>query len=225
MFTRLSLAVAVSILFLSQRPAGADPLTYDFTGVFQGAGVNGSRQLSGSFTIDSNPTPSSYDSSTENGSSVSITVNAGGQVYNFVNTLQNPNIAAFTAYNWPTGSPPNPTNNSLIEYMWQGSTPSLGSAVNFSMTFYDAGGSPQLLSNVTNFNYVLPSGSFNFGGTAVGSTQGGVGSITSISQVATPEPSTLVTFAMLGIAALARRGFKRRLAACRPATVGSGTTV
>jgi hypothetical protein len=93
----------------------------------------------------------------------------------------------------------------MIEYMWQGSTPSLNSAVNFSMTFYDAGGNPQLLSNVTNFNYYLPAGSFNFGGTALGSTEGGYGSITSISEVATPEPSTLVTFALLGIAALARR--------------------
>lgn len=166
MFTRLSLAVAVSIVFLSQRPAGADPITYDFTGVFQGAGVSGSKQMSGSFTIDSTPTPSSYDTATENGSNVSITVNAGGQVYNFVNTSQNPNIATFTAFNWPTGSPPNPTNNSLIEYMWQGSSPSVNPAVNFSMTFYDAGGSPQLLSNVTNFNYVLASGSFDFSGSA-----------------------------------------------------------
>jgi hypothetical protein len=78
MLARLSLGIVVSIVLGIQQTAGASPITYDFTG----SNVNGSQQISGSFTINADPIVPfvGAQSVTENGSDVSITVNAGGHV-------------------------------------------------------------------------------------------------------------------------------------------------
>ena len=52
---------------------------------------------------------------------MSLTLNAGGQVFNFVNTPQNPNIAAFTAFEWAPGSRADPTNGPFNELQLAGS--------------------------------------------------------------------------------------------------------
>lgn len=211
MLARRSLALAVLIVVVSQKSAGASPITYDFTGTFlQNGMVNGSHQISGSFTINSNPPPSSgLSPAIESGSNVSITINAGGQVYSFANTPQNPSVATFTAYEWLPGSPPNPMSSQpLIEYAWSGSMPSVNPTLNFWMAFYDPGGI-QSLNNAMNFNYNLVTSSFDFGGSLLGSGQGGDGSITSITLVSAPEPSTFAAFTVLGIAAIVHRRWKR----------------
>jgi hypothetical protein len=211
MLARLSLAIMVSIVLIGPQTAKSGPITYDFTGTFSGnTAVNGSNQISGSFTINADPTVSPGATSvTESGIDVSITVNSGGYVYNFVSTPQNPTFATFTAVELQPNLAPNLTSQPLFEYRWFGVNPSLGHV--FAMDFYNPGGASELLANVRNLKFNLDSSSFYFSSTLLGGpNQGGSGTITSITLVSAPEPSTLAAFAMLGIAMIARQRLKRQ---------------
>jgi hypothetical protein len=85
MLTRLAPSIVVAIVCCTLPATFASPITYDFTGTFRGGTVNGSNQITGSFTINADPILGSTASSlTESGSDVSITVNAGGQTFNWI---------------------------------------------------------------------------------------------------------------------------------------------
>jgi hypothetical protein len=212
MHTRLSIAIVATLALGVGQPAWASPITFDFTGTLK-APINGTEQLSGSFTINGDPTPTGWPypltSVNENGSDVSITVNMGGQVFHFDNG-QNPlTTASFTTGPSPTwimqglSGPPQAST-----WIGGGTSSSDGSpGAEFGMTFY----SPALL-NLTNLRdlslplgsgsvYVTTSSSIYGIGVAVG------GDVTSIELVPTPapEPSTLAIFAALGIATMAYR--------------------
>jgi len=208
MLARLSLAIVVSIALSTQRTAGASPITYDFAGTFGGQSLNGISQFNGSFTINGDPTVGSSGSVAEGGSDVSLTVNMGGQVYNFVNQ-QNPVIvASFTAGESPAWIA-NPTGPPQDEAIVSGAIQSGNSLVAFGMSFYSPAAVDQL-ANLRNFSFPLGTSSVYVTDTSGGSYQEAEGTITSIELVSTPEPSTLAVFAVLGIAAMVHRRQKRR---------------
>lgn len=195
MFNRLSLVVAVSILLGSQQIVEASPLTYDFTGTLNQP-VDGAKTFSGSFTINADPTvgpgmASGFYSSgvvNENGSDVSLAVNVGGQVINFVNTPQNPSAVGFQAIVLPPWAE-QPQGTSEIGFSVNGSN----NTDSFGLTFYPFGGVEQL-SNLRDLTLPLDTGSVYFNGVE--------GVITSIETVSAPEPSALAVFAILGLAAM-----------------------
>jgi len=212
MLARPSLAIVVSMALLAPRAIEASPITYDFAGTFNQP-VNGSNQFSGSFTIDSNPTVPialpSWDSGGvgENGSDVSLTVNMGGQTVNFVNTSQNPENATFQAAVIGSGmtgasAPPVSVDFTLQGYL--GTNNPIGLSLNFSHP-----GTDLQLADIGNLN------SPSFTASVVATNPPGApsqsvnGSLTSIEQVPAPEPSTLAVFAVMAIAAMAHRRFRR----------------
>jgi hypothetical protein len=93
MLNRLTLVLALWAL-LAPGTAGADPITYDFTGTLTEP-FNGSKTFSGTLTINGTPPMSPYVPGVEeDGSDVSVSLSAGGQVLNFSNSPQNPLISA-----------------------------------------------------------------------------------------------------------------------------------
>ncbi len=206
MFNRLSLSVAALAVFGTQSTGLADPITYDFSGQFNQP-FNGSTQISGSFTFNPNPTLGGYSYVSETGSDVSITVNAGGQVYNFVNDPQNPFTSA-TVNADVVPAQYSPPGESEVEIAVLGAMESGNLLASFGMTFYSPGGL-ELLQNLRNFNYVLNTSSVSLQVTSQGTLEGGYGSVTSIELVSTPEPSTLALFAVFGIAAMVHRSLRR----------------
>ncbi len=187
----------------------ASPITFDFTGILNPSvslPINGTYQISGSFTINSNPPagpttiPGNGIELTENGSNVSLTVNAGGQTFNFINTSQNPDIATFNAIVWPPGSPSNPTTGPFNEIQVAGSQQIGPKLTSFSMSFYNPGATT-FFANPGSSAYVPGSSTFNFTvSTNSVVDAGGSGVFSSINAV--PEPSTLIVFAVLGMTAL-----------------------
>jgi hypothetical protein len=214
MLNRLSFIIAVSIVLSSQQIVGASPLTYDFTGTLNQP-VDGSTTFTGSFTINANPTV--WSSATvnppdlpvmsgvfESGSDISLTVNLGGQMINYVNTPQFPGSARFSLTTWSDLMNMSPglagLKGPLLEFTVGGGAN--GGNITFGMIFESPGGVEQLsnlrgVSLPLNTSYVTVYDS--------SSQQGAAGSITSIEAVSVPEPSALVVSAMLGIAAMVYR--------------------
>jgi hypothetical protein len=203
MLARLSVAFVVSIALISPQTVGASPITFDFTGALgpNVQPVDGSRQFSGSFTINGDPTvnPGSYAVS-EGGSDVSITLNVGGQVINFVNSPQSPNTSAnFYVTQVTLQEKTGPVLED--EFLVSGVTPSGSSTLYFNFSFFSPATDNQL-GNLRNFSLPLDSSSVNLE-VSSGTFQGPLGTITSIQLVSAPEPSMLAVFAVLGIAAMA----------------------
>jgi hypothetical protein len=210
MLARLSFAIVVLIAHGAQQTVGASPITYDFTGTFGGQAVNGVSQFNGSFTINGDPTVSSSGSVNESGSDVSVTVNMGGQLFNFVNQ-QNPDVVAtFIAGELPTWIA-NPTGLPQDQAFVYGATQSGNPIITFGMSFYSPAAADQL-ANLRNFSFPTGTSSVYVTDTSGTSYQWAEGSITSIDLVSTPEPSTLAVFAVLGIAAMVHRRQRRRQA-------------
>jgi len=212
MLNRLSFIIAVSIVLSSQQIVGASPVTYDFTGTLNQP-VDGSTTFTGSFTINANPTVNPGASwVAESGSDVSLTVNLGGRMINYVNTPQFPDSATFQLA-WFSASfmqafligPPGVAALPELEFSVKGGGAN-GGNITFAMSFDKPGGVEQL-SNPQDVILPLNSIYVTVEDTEPypASNQGSAGSITSIEAVSVPEPSALVVSAMLGIAAMVYR--------------------
>jgi PEP-CTERM motif len=208
MLNRLALVVAVWVLVDTHRMVAANPITYDFTGTFQQP-FDGSTAFSGSLTF--NATPTLQDATlqgggvAETGSDVSLTLNAGGQVFNFNNSPQNPTSSGVSVFpSSPLGTLPS------VELSFGGRNSGAagsGPAISFAVTMYDYGVAALPYSNLASLSFPAYTSSVQLQElTAGGAISGGVGgALTSFEAVSTPEPSTLVVFAGLGLAALLRR--------------------
>ncbi len=205
MLNRLSFIIAVSILLSGQQIVGASPLTYDFTGTLNQP-VDGSTTFTGSFTINANPAVNPGASWViESGSDVSLSVNLGRQVINYVNTPQVPDSVTFGAsVQPPMNESPGVAGVPLVEFYVGGGAN--GGKTTFGMTFYSPGGVEQL-SNLRDVSLPLDTSSVYVTDSSGVSNQWSEGSITFIGAVSVPEPSALVVSAMLGIAAMVYRRF------------------
>ncbi len=208
MLLRLTLALAVSVVVGIPRIAAADPITYDFTGTLQQP-IDGTTTFSGALTINGTPTEQGPPGDlvrmvTEGGSDVSLSLNLGGQVFNIVNSTQNPfTYVAFSAEGQdPSYSPPD-----VLMSLWGAFNPSKAAqpVLDVYSTFYAFG--TTLPDNLATLN-PSPNGSyFSLQTDSPGSlnSTGTFGQYTSFDLVSTPEPSTLAIFAGLGTAALLHR--------------------
>jgi hypothetical protein len=214
MLQRLALVVAVSILVGTPRMVVADPITYDFSGTFNQP-FDGSTAFSGSLSF--NATPAGDGQSV---SDVSLTLNAGGQVFNFVNSPQDPSTSASVSLQLqppvdPALGPGFLGSEPDIELMVGGAhTGATGSEPNitFGFTMYDYG-LAAVPSNWANLSFSVSTASVVF---PVDQGMSG-GTLTSFEMVSTPEPSTLVIFGALGMAALVRRRCCGSQARCQQA--------
>ncbi len=208
MIARLSLAIVISIAVGSLDTAGASPITYDFTGDFlAGATFNGTKQFSGSFTVNGDPTLASPSSLgvIESGRDVSLTLNVGGQVFSFLNQ-QNPvpGTALFVvqAAPVPVGEPG--VGPLQLEAGVTGTVGNGNSSVDFGLTSYSPAADDDL-ANLRTLNFSLGSTSAYFTDISGETSFESGATITSIQLVSAPEPSTLVVFCVLVIAAIAHR--------------------
>ncbi len=213
MLTRLSLVLTASLALATGQPAGASPITYAFTGTLNDP-LDGASQFNGSFTINGDPTLVGFRPTvTEGGSDVSLTLKIGDQEFHFINQAGLVDkYATFVAGPEPGvyGSP-----RKLDEAFIAGSISSMNGShgASFGMTFYsdaasDLVGNLRNLRNLRDFNYFLGSSSVRLSlDLKDGTSDYSTGRITSIALMpaATPEPSTLAIFAVLGITELARR--------------------
>ncbi|MGP0068330.1 MAG: hypothetical protein ACLQGP_32630 [Isosphaeraceae bacterium] len=217
MLARAALVALISVACFTQQSVEASPITFDFTGNFGMASNGTSTPFSGSFTINGNPTVTNggpnpygpYPYVSEEGSDVSLTVNMGGQVFNFANTASQPNNSMLLVEVQPTvpGTPNTPLET---EFLIKGSSMTLGA--NFALTVYSPGVAQ--LTNLSSFNFNLYNASVEASDiSGVGYTfQGG---ITSIEIVSNPEPGTLAIFAVLALTGLV---YQRRRRLSRGAT-------
>jgi hypothetical protein len=196
MFNRLALVLAVSVLVSTPRLVVADPITYDFTGTFSQP-FDGSKTFNGSLTF--NATPTTGDSSD------SLTVNVGGQVLTFSNSPQNPNVSLTVG----ADVEPN-TTTPTVEFSFVGSIEGNDTSRTFGVTMYDYG-LGAVPSNLASLNLPLYTSTallqeitVNNSTGEVESVTGGSGVLTSYEAVSTPEPSTVVIFAGLALAAIVR---------------------
>ncbi len=220
MLTRMYLLAAIAVVCFTQKSVEASALTYDFTGAFAEP-LNGSTQFSGSFTINGNP-PVAVQAGTpyvsEGGSDVSLTVNMGGQVFNFVNNSQNYTTA------WMTGDTVVPqagsgtgpaSNSSWVEFSLGGAYQLSPNVATFAITFYDYGTAAtsqaaQILGNLGTFNFDPGSSSVYTTVGAQGVNGWAEGQITSLTLVSAPEPSALAVFAVLGLGGAIGKHHRRR---------------
>jgi hypothetical protein len=224
MTRHLSCALAASILLSTPSIVTADPITFDFSGTLNSP-VNGSNQFSGSFTINADPTVSPTNLSppyspywiSENGNNVSLTVTLGGQVTNYINTTEYPNLAALAVSVNPSTLPAesNPSGDVVTvggvpAYSDPGYNPGfwLGFSSPTETIFSQLG--PNNVANLRNFNFSAAAAVDAQYTDAQYTNASGVidrGIVTSIEEVAAPEPSTLVVFAMLGLAAIVHQRY------------------
>jgi hypothetical protein len=200
-----------------------DPTTSNFGGIGGSQVIvsGGVAQIVGySFTPDTYGHPPQI---AEYGNDVSLTVNMGGQTIHYVNTPQNPYAATVEAsgFTQSTYSSPNtfpPTDVFSVSGVTTQYHPGNSFSDNsFSMDFYSRPDTifsnlpPGQVAYLGNFNF-----SNSFHGLDAGSASGGsyTGTITSIEMVSAPESSTLVIFAVLGIAARALRSCRSRSKTC-----------
>jgi hypothetical protein len=197
MLRRLSLALAAAALIVPWKAAKASPLTYNFSGTFNGGtGAVLSGPFSGSFTIDSNGTLGSGGTISQNGSDVSFSIGN----FSFANNSQNPGTtASFTVSDQPSAPQP-------VVADFEGKISSIG--LNFSLLFNNPGSVSQY-TNLANYNFSTSTFgsltlSFQNGGTTTSTNNG---TISSIGPAAVPEPHTAVAFIVLfgGAALLQRR--------------------
>lgn len=197
MLPRLALVVAVSVVLGTPRMVMADPIKWDFTASLNKP-VDGSKAMSGSITFGGT-------SILELGvNDVSVTLNLGGQVFNFQDNPQDSSsgtvsfdvIQSQPFQSWP-GGPSEP----IAEFYLS----AINNQVKFFMTDYVSGISLNPpFSPTANFSaadLLHGDAGFNF---SLNATEGAVGSITSMELVPTPEPSALFIFAGLGVAAMIR---------------------
>jgi hypothetical protein len=213
MLNRLSFIIAVSIVLSSQQIVGASPLTYDFTGTLNQP-VDGSTTFTGSFTINANPTV--WSSATvnppdfpvmsgvfESGSDVSLTVNLGGQMINYVNTPQFPGSARFSLTTWSDLMNMSPGLPGLAGPFVEFTVGGVANGGNFFSMIFECPGGGEQLSNLRGVSFPLNTSYVTLYDSS--SNQWAAGSITSIEAVSVPEPSALVVSAILGIAGMAYR--------------------
>jgi len=215
-FNRFLCAVIASIFLGAPSIVLADPLTFNFTGTLEGT-VFGTNQVSGSFTINANPVvmanfqPPDYQASglygaQESGSDVSVTFQVGGHVINFSNTTPNPDIVQFSAQQ--LGNPQATMPGPLFDYATlSGSNPSPSNSSTIDGFQFNFANSPDTLfanavagqlTNLRNFNFSnITSAEID-----VGSEGWRTALISSIQPAAVPEPSMLIVFATVGIAAM-----------------------
>jgi hypothetical protein len=191
MLNRLALVVAVSVLASSPRMVAANPITYDFTGTLSEP-FTGSETLGGSLTFDATPTEGSD-------AGASLIVNWGGQVLTFSNSPQNPDssllVQAFPEYGTTTPT----VAFSFLGINYGGN----GISTTFSVTMYDYG-LEAVPSSLASLNLPVSTSTVDLHEITGGSESGGMGVLTSYEMVSTPEPSTLVLFAGVALAALVR---------------------
>jgi hypothetical protein len=208
MIRRFSIPLAAWILLAAQPIASASSITYDFTGTLIQP-FDGSTKLSGSFTVNGNPTLGpGYPEIQESGSDVSLTVNLGGRVITFVNTPQLPISITLSASVVP---PENevPPGSSTIGFSLSGEAS--GGDTFFGLTFYSPGGVDKL-SNLRDLSFPLDTSSIYMRDLSGGSYQEAFGVITSIEAVSVPEPATVLMY----LSALALVRVWRRTRAWQP---------
>ena len=199
---RPSLVLAVLVLIGTGQRVEASPITYDFTAdINQGDLWWIAGPISGSFTIDADPTLTN-GGVYEQGSDVSITLNGLSFPNPSLNLKSLLSAEEITA----------PTGESQLQLTLGGIAlaggPN-GAGLSVDMNFYSPGGAEQL----TNLRNVDFSASNAAPITLQGSTSAGeqiaYATITSIEPASAPEPGTLLIFAGLGLAAIVRRSRRR----------------
>ena len=199
----MRLALAAAILLAAPRMVAANPITYDFSGTFSQP-FDGSTAFSGSATFNATPTPqdATWDGAgwNETGSDVSLTLNAGGQVFNFGNSPQDTFVGARVSVgpSSPLGTLPS-LELSLFGYA---GASGIGTSTTFEVTMYSYG-IGTVPPNLASLSFPVYTSTVVLQELSEGTISGGVGgALTSFEMVSTPERSTLVIFASLGIAAL-----------------------
>ncbi|MGC8640920.1 MAG: hypothetical protein ACP5XB_13715 [Isosphaeraceae bacterium] len=208
----------VALLAAAGGAVCASPITFDFTGT---GGV------SGSFTINGDPTvppgasltgsPSNTTLLTEGGTDVSLTVNPGQglgwQVFTYSNSPSNPwGAQAFLSSGYPG---PGNTTLALLTILGQASDPD-GHYQQFRLGLLVPTDEASL-ANLRTFGLPLinpsqPWASSTWAYSTDSSLHAsGSGTLTSVQLVSTPEPGSIVVFSTLAVAALlqARRSRRR----------------
>jgi hypothetical protein len=203
MLSRLALVFAVLVLVETPLMVAANPITYDFSGTFSQP-FDGSTAFSGSATFNATPTPqdATWDGAgwNETGSDVSLTLNAGGQVFNFGNSPQDTFVGARVSVgpSSPLGTLP---SLALSLFGYAGAS-GIGTSTTFGVTMYSYG-IGTVPPNLASLSFPVYTSTVVLQELSEGTISGGAGgALTSFEMVSTPEPSTLVIFASLGVAAL-----------------------
>jgi hypothetical protein len=179
---------------------GADPITYDFTGMMYDLEV-GSRDpyvgpVSGSFTFNTNPTNMTgtpYPVVFETGGDVSVTLNVGGQVFHFVNPPQDPFSVDLSVFHTVPTTPSSAIDFEIIGYTGGVDYPTpTNDRVNISLS----PGSATLPANLADLPLTADLSAISF----TSPWGEASGSLTSLEPVNAPEPGTLAIFATLGLA-------------------------
>jgi hypothetical protein len=207
-------AVSASILLVLTPAIQADPMTFNFSGTLPGGGygaVYGTNQFTGSVTFDSNPIVSGGISSPksvmETGSDVSIMVDVAGHEIDFGNAVfsatqvWSPKFGVGGATYDAFGVVAGPSNDPYLTNI------SLGFGIQSDPLFSNVTAGQTI--NLRNFDFLdgLPGVSFGYG-PGVGWAGMTEGTITSFEPAPIPEPSTLLIFAGMGVAAIYRHRSK-----------------
>ena len=212
MLHRISLAALGVLVLAVRQPACASPITFDFTGT---GGV------SGSFTINGDPTVPSGESLTgspwkkvlltEGGTDVSLTVNMGGKILAYSNSPSNPwEVQTFVSVGYPGGS----TSDTSLTILGQAGD-LIGNSNQFRLQLL-VPTTEASLANLRTFgtpiiNAAQPSASSGWAHSVDPQTMlSGSGTLTSVQLVSTPEPGSIVVFSTIAIAAVVQARRSRR---------------
>ena len=213
---RAPFPVAVSLALACQCAVSASPITFDFTGTLDQP-INGTKDVSGSFTINGDPTvppgttlPDGTGSKPlnlldESGSDVSITVKVGGLSLKFSNNPSGDFSAAQAGVSY---APSNQGPQVSLNLFGTGDYGGPGGVTREFTTSLSIPLADASLTNLRAFGTTpsVPGDSrFSYQQWNVGeSNQAAVsnGTITSVQLVSTPEPGSIVIFSAIAIAAV-----------------------
>jgi len=225
MKSRFTLAVVLVLSLLLAGQATASPMSYAFTGTLS-TPFNGSNQFSGTVTFEANPPLSGYAANwppttpiNPSGEarvsllneSADITLNAGGQTFQFSN--QDPNTAGQLVINGvsyaqaqATPSPHPPEDQIGIEGQSRGSDSLNAWSTSFSISFHNLS-SWENIADFSTLQFIPTLSEVRLSySVSNGETYNGSGTITSFTPIETPtpEPSTWLIALLAGGAAALR---------------------
>ena len=200
MLNRLAFAAAMTVLISAPQLVVADPITYDFIGTLSQP-ADGVTTFSGSLTFNAIPTGADVSPGgayvTEAGSEVSLSLNLGGQVFDFQNNaLYSPATLFLEKLPGPYDESAQPsvlfsvfTSSSQFGFWMKFVSPATNIPTNLAtLSLPPSTSSVDIVTNNPGQGYVQ--------------SQGVISSIELVPSV--PEPGTLAIFAALGVSAMWR---------------------
>ena len=221
MLNRLAFAAAMTVLISAPQLVVADPITYDFIGTLSQP-ADGVTTFSGSLTFNAIPTGADVSPGgayvTEAGSEVSLSLNLGGQVFDFQNNaLYSPATLFLEKLPGPYDESAQPsvlfsvfTSSSQFGFWMKFVSPATNIPTNLAtLSLPPSTSSVDIVTNNPGQGYVQ--------------SQGVISSIELVPSV--PEPGTLAIFAALGVSAMWRtRRWRGVRILDRPGRVGCEST-